>query len=114
MLHTTKTGGRARLVSNLPANRGQSTIERIGAQIEPQHDGCWLWRGNPDTYGKPNQHGSSVLVHRYVYRILVGPIPDGHDLHHTCETPGCCNPAHLVPLTHSEHRALHHQLAKHD
>jgi hypothetical protein len=37
----------------------------------------------------------------------VGEIPEGHHLHHTCETPGCCNPAHLEPLSPGDHVRKH-------
>jgi hypothetical protein len=40
------------------------------------------------------------------YELLVGPIPQGKELHHTCRNRRCCNPAHLQPLTRSEHRKL--------
>lgn len=92
--------------------KGTATIERIGSQIVPQANGCWLWRGRTDIYGKANEHGSQLTVHRYVYEILVGPIPDGCHLHHECETPSCCNPAHLVPLTPKEHKAAHRELSR--
>jgi hypothetical protein len=55
------------------------------------------------------------MAHRVVYTLLVGPIPEGFTLDHTCHNadstcPGgwgcphrrCCNPAHLEPVTHQE------------
>lgn len=79
----------------------------IGQRIKPRADGCWIFDGNPDGYGKVTVRGHFVRVHRWVYETLVGPIDDDCHLHHTCLTPGCCNPRHLVPLTPKEHRAAH-------
>lgn len=79
----------------------------IGSRVKPQTNGCWLFDGKPNRYGQTSVNGVHVTVHRFVYEVLVGPIPDGHHLHHTCQTPGCCNPAHLMPLTPGEHQRLH-------
>lgn len=81
---------------------------RIGEKITPQPNGCWLYReDDPGRYNVIRPQGRTVSVHCWVYETLVGPIPDGHELHHRCETPACCNPAHLVPLTSKEHKAAH-------
>lgn len=80
---------------------------RIGRHVKPQPDGCWLYNGKTDRYGRARVAGEDVPVHRFVYETLVGPIPFDCDLHHKCETPGCCNPEHLAPLTRREHKRLH-------
>jgi hypothetical protein len=63
-----------------------------------------LYDGFLNDKGYGNSNG---LVHRQAYEAIVGPVPDGKLLHHTCETPACYNPAHLTPVTHAEHAALH-------
>ena len=68
-------------------------------------DECWPWRGPLAPYGRLNH----VRVHRVVYERLVGPIPEGHAVHHTCENKACVNPAHLVPMTQAEHLAHHNR-----
>lgn len=106
--------GRARAtrLSNVLTEQRTKTIERIGTLIEPQANGCWIYNANPNSYGQPSEHGQTRRVHRYVYEILVGPIPADHDLHHTCETKGCCNPAHLTPLTRGDHMSEHQRLRR--
>jgi len=67
-------------------------------------DDCWIWRGAKNnkgygtfSYGKDHTTGKHVtgLAHRFSYAMLVGPIPDGMFLCHTCDTPACVNPGHL-------------------
>lgn len=88
-----------------------STIERIGEKIQPQPDGCWLYTGGTQAYARVqgNRQGRQMQAHRFVYEVLVGPIPDGHVLHHTCHNTRCVNPDHLQPLTRSDHMSLHAQ-----
>lgn len=47
-------------------------------------------------------HGKDVLVHRKVYELLVGPIPDGMTIDHLCRNRKCCNPDHLEVVTMRE------------
>lgn len=66
-------------------------------------DGCWTWLGriDDDGYGRYGPH----LAHRAVYQIMVGPIPDGHDLDHNCVNRLCVRPMdgeHTEPVTHEE------------
>lgn len=70
---------------------------------------CWLWTGSASTsgYGTLTVDGHRRPAHRFSYEIHIGPIPDGHEIHHTCQVPACVNPAHLVPLTHRRHLRLH-------
>lgn len=67
---------------------------------------CWLFTGyrNPKGYGMTGDGAA----HRVVYEALVGPIPEGHDVHHTCGQPSCVNPAHLTIEDHDAH-VRHHK-----
>ena len=62
---------------------------------------CWEWTGarTKKNYGQVYFDGTTQRVHRLTYRLLVGPIPQGMELHHGCENEPCCNPAHLEPCT---------------
>lgn len=70
----------------------------------------WFWVGswNAKGYGTVLYHGKTELAHRATYMCLVGPIPDGHHLHHDtrCKITNCVNPAHLQPATPLEHTWL--------
>lgn len=64
---------------------------------------CWLWTGakNRGGYGVINRgrRFGTVVVHRAVWELLVGPIPEGTELDHVCRVRACCNPDHLEPVT---------------
>jgi hypothetical protein len=62
---------------------------------------CWVWKGyiGLNGYGSLNHGGIPRGAHRVVYEALVGSIPEGLFLRHSCDNPPCCNPAHLIPGT---------------
>lgn len=62
--------------------------------------GCWLWDGSTDWKG----YGvyARRRAHHRTYEMFVGPIPKGKILRHTCDTPACVRPDHLVPGTQAE------------
>lgn len=76
--------------------------ERLWRKSERSPDGCLVWTAYRDRrgYGKIAYNGGPVLVHRFAYELLVGPIPEGLELDHLCRNPSCWNPAHLEPVDH--------------
>lgn len=62
---------------------------------------CWNYYGRRNAKGYPTAYidGRPRLLHRYVWEVLVGNIPDGMELDHLCRNPACCNPKHLEPVT---------------
>ncbi len=68
-------------------------------------DECWPWLGavTGSGYGHFYRDKVNYQVHREVYAIAHGPIPEGHDIHHTCGARNCHNPHHLEALSRSEH-----------
>lgn len=83
-------------------------LDRFWHHIErgsPQD--CWLWRGpvNNGKYGvftinKP--YRTSMTAHRQAFILAGGEIPKGQIVRHKCDTPLCCNPAHLESGTHKQ------------
>jgi len=72
-------------------------------------DACWPWMGSIDGmgYGAIEHKGKLFLAHRRAYELANGPIPKGEGYHgtvvrHTCDTPRCCNPAHLILGTQAD------------
>jgi hypothetical protein len=66
----------------------------------PDDAGCMPWLGSLDRDGYGRL--SRGLAHRIVYRLLVGPIPEGLVIDHLCRNRKCCNPSHLEPVTAAE------------
>ncbi|HET9144034.1 HNH endonuclease signature motif containing protein [Actinophytocola sp.] len=87
------------------------------AQAAETSEGCWPWQGNihASGYGRRNVNRVVKRAHILVYVALVGPIPDGYQLDHTCHGAAedcrggptcrhrrCVNPEHLEPVTRRE------------
>jgi hypothetical protein len=69
---------------------------------------CWLWQEgcDRDGYGKCRVPGFvERRAHRISYMLKHGHIPDGLWVLHTCDTPRCCNPAHLFLGTVADNNA---------
>lgn len=78
-----------------------STLEqRFWAKVDRSGD-CWLWTGcGSGGYGQFRYKGPMVYAHRVAWEQANGPIPDGLDVLHRCDTPRCVNVGHLFLGTH--------------
>lgn len=60
-------------------------------------DGCWEWVGarNWAGYGVIRVAGRQTRAHRIAYQLVIGPIPSGMNVLHSCDNPPCVRPEHL-------------------
>ena len=65
---------------------------------------CWEWKGASGSFGHGivRISGKNHCAHRVVYELMVGAIPKGLVLDHTCRNPSCVNPNHLDPVSQRE------------
>lgn len=70
--------------------------ENFEAKFE-KTTGCWLWQAAKTSqgYGQFGYKGMMRGAHRVAFELYVAEIPAGMHVLHTCDTPGCVNPAHL-------------------
>ena len=72
--------------------------ERFDKKWIPEpYSGCWLWTASIDTggYGQIKKTDRLVHAHRVSWELHNGPIPEGLDCLHQCNTRACVNPDHL-------------------
>lgn len=88
--------------------------QRIAANVIPDGD-CQIWQGTliggntGKNYATFRVDGKRWLIHRWLYTTLVGPIPDGLTIDHTCRNTRCLNIAHLEAVTRSENTKRHYR-----
>jgi len=90
----------------MTAHHEKDFFERHGARVElGAPSGCWLWSGatRPDNYGRVVENKKTHLAHRRAYEAVHGE-GSAEDLvvRHSCDTPSCVNPAHLIVGTQAD------------
>lgn len=83
-------------------------IERIMRRVIKHADsGCWEWVGATTQGGyahilEGGRGSENLTVHRYLFELRFGKVPNELDLDHLCHNRQCVNPEHLEPVTRSE------------
>ena len=83
---------------------------KIVMRVTPDGD-CLRWTGNHNAkgYGRVYHKGKVVKVHRLLWELDRGPIPEGMVLDHICQTKDCVMLDHMQLLTVSDHNRVGHQ-----
>ena len=82
-------------------------VARFWSRVDCTPDGCWLWPGATSSgYGQVKVGGRVVYAHVFAFETEHGqPVPDGHEIDHTCRVPLCVRPSHLESVTPAENLA---------
>lgn len=86
----------------------ESVRKRLFAGLLITPEGCVLWQGklNQDGYGRISIKRRYYQVHRVMWTLFEGEIPEGLTLDHVkergCRHRNCANVAHLEPTTQRE------------
>lgn len=82
--------------------------EDVWSRVDASGD-CWVWTGDKVKTKSGSCYGliatsngprrTRTGAHRFVWELLVGPIPDDLQIDHLCRNTLCVNPDHLEPVT---------------
>jgi hypothetical protein len=86
------------LPNNVPKKTFWEQVEKT--------DGCWLWTGRTDRcgYGIYNINNFCHKAHRYAYEQISKEKIGKKIAMHTCDTPKCVNPNHIMLGTHQDNQ----------
>lgn len=78
---------------------------RLEAKLK-KSGSCLLWTGakSKNGYGNIWIAGKNVPAHRAAWELEYGKIPVGKLIRHSCDTPLCCNVAHMSLGTNQDNK----------
>jgi hypothetical protein len=81
--------------------------ERFWAKVDRRGDNeCWPWLAGKNNKGYGRIYGSAkkrhLSAHRAAWEVTHGKPPADMCVCHSCDNPGCCNPAHLFLGTYAD------------
>jgi hypothetical protein len=86
-----------------PVTGPEEEERRFRRRVQVAENGCWMWTGAViHSAGSIYGRFRDELAHRASFRSFKGPIPSGHLVRHTCDTPLCVNPDHLLSGTQAD------------
>lgn len=91
-----------------PAPHSLTPEQRFRAKVD-KTETCWLWTAGrmAGGYAALAMGRRMVRAHVFAYELLVGEIPEGLVLDHTCHVRHCVNPAHLRTVTRKQNNENH-------
>ena len=87
-------------------------IDRFNEKWVEDENGCHVWiastsDGMTGQFSDRSKAHHMYKAHRWIWEHVNGPIPDGHDVHHTCFEHSCVNVAHMELKEGTEHDKMH-------
>jgi hypothetical protein len=70
-------------------------------------EGCWecvSHKRDKDGYIRLRRKGKDKYLHRLIYELKVGEIPENHEILHSCDNPACFNISHLSSGTNLDNQ----------
>jgi hypothetical protein len=102
----TQTRRRDGVVKGEPQRFVKGHARRVGRPPVRRGDGCLIWQGRPSAqgYGRTVVDGKTIPAHVAVWVEANGPVPEDHEIDHTCFERMCVELTHLECVTRAENR----------
>lgn len=87
-------------------------IEYLGFELNGSPSPCYIWQGPTSGdgrgggYGRMSLSSQTVAVHLVIYTHFFGYIPGKKQVDHQCNNRLCCNPDHLILVSHLKNQRL--------